>query len=609
MSDDLQLQQAIKNADAAGDRQAAQALVAELLRRRGVKAPKEIRNSDQTMADPLVIEARNVAGSMSLPQQIAAGAGKAASDPILGVRQMTGNASQEEVDEVKQRDAPLMETPGGMAGNIAGNVALATVPGLGLAGVGKSAGIPALAAAGKYALSSPATLGGAATQGAMGAAQSALQPVATGENRMQNAMAGFAGGAAVPLAGMAFKGAKAAVEPLYEGGRQQILARALRSATGNNADDIITRLSQSRELVPGSAPTAAEVGQSGGLAAMQRAAAAVDPEAYATRAAQQNEARVSALQKLAGSDGRRAAMTAIRDEGADEMYAAARKLGVNKEMSQVLQPQIKNLVDRMPSGVMEKAKELARLNGEVLDQGGSVNGLHWMKLAVDDMLSSGKQTGIGTQTTRALTQFKNDLTSVIDDLSPTYGQARSSFAEMSRIPNQMDVASTIADKSVNPLTGQLKPQQFATALSDDTARAATGFNKATLANTLEPEQLSTLNAIRDDLARSVQARDLGRGAGSDTVQKLAMTNLMERSGIPVGVLNLPGVGRIGNWAYSVADDKMKQVLAETLLDPKATAQIMQKGVVDPKTKAMIDALRMSLAPAAIGTTPALLDAR
>lgn len=545
---------------------------------------------------------------MSGFEKFAAGAGKAVSDLGLGVRQLTGFASQEEVDEVKARDAALMDTGAGMAGNIAGNVATAVLPGLGAAGAGAALGAKGVQAAGRYALAAPATLAGALTQGSLGAVQAGLQPVATGEDRVTNATLGAIGGAAVPVAGMAFKGAKAVAEPLYEGGRQQILARALRSAAGDNAGAVTQRLANARQLVPGSAPTAAEVADSGGVAALQRAAAAVDPEAYATRAAQQNEARVAALQTLAGDGGKKAALTEIRDEGADEMYAAARRLGVNKAMAKALKPQIDNLMQRMPSGVLERAKELARISGESMDDAGSVNGLHWMKTAVDDMLSSGRSTGIGKQTERALTQFKSDLLSVVDELSPVYGQARRSFQEMSSLPNQMEVASTIASKATDPLTGNLKPQAFARALTDDTAAAATGFNKATLANTMEPDKLALLQAIKDDLARSVKARDLGRGAGSDTVQKLAMTNLMERSGIPTGALNLPLVGRVGNWAYEAADERMKQELAKALLNPRDTAKIMEKGVPNAAVRRLALALRASGTPLGVAAAPALLDA-
>lgn len=503
--------------------------------------------------------------------------------------------------ENKDIDQALTHTGAGMAGNVAGNIAafapLSVVPGAN-------------------------TIAGA---GAIGGITAAFQPTNTPLERVKNMGTGTALGAgmqtvaqypseiyegAKTLVKKPFQVAHAAVEPLYGGGQRNILARTMADATGANRSQVIANLKNGQEIVPGSRPTAAEVGESGGLAALQRSASAVDPEAYATRATQQNEARVSSLMDVAGTEGKRGAAEANRDAVADSLYGRARKAGVDQEMARAMQPQVKNLMQRAPAGVVGKARELARLNGETMDRAGSLNGMHWMKVAVDDLLSSGKQTGIGSQTERALVQYKSDLLSVIDELSPAYGFARSTYQTLSRPVNEMKVGQAIADKALNPLTNQLQPQAYARALSDDMAASATGFSKATLENTMQPKQLAQLEAIKRDLARSVQARDLGRGAGSDTTQKLAMTNLMQRSGLPMGVLKVPGVGRVGNWLYQNADAEMRQKLAETLLDPKKTAQMMEAykqyvpmGAPSQLTKDRAAALaRAMLLPAAAAET-------
>lgn len=506
----------------------------------------------------------DVTQDMSGMEKFNAGMGLAFTNIGRGAKQLFGLPS--DFQENKASDRALTRTGAGAAGNIAGNIAafapLSVIPGAN-------------------------TVAGA---GAIGGIMAGFQPTDTPMEKVVNIGTGTALGAGTQavaqypsqiyegtksLIKKLFQTAHAAVEPLYEGGQKNILSRALADATGPNRAQTIANLRNAQELVPGSYPTAAEAGQSGGIAALQRAAAAVDPESYATRAMQQNEARVADLSDLAGTMGQRGSTEANRDAVAATLYRKAREQGVDLGMAKAMKPQIDNLLERAPNGVVEKAKELARLNGESMGGAGSMNGLHWMKLAVDDLLSGGKATGIGTQTTRALAQYKNDLLSVIDELSPAYATARTTFQTMSKPISQMEIAQAIADKSVNKLTGQLQPQAFARALSDDTAAAATGFNKATLENTLDPSQLARLNAIKEDLARAVMARDLGRGVGSDTTQKLAMTNLMQRSGLPMGVLRVPGVGRVGNWLYQNADMEMRQKLAEALLDPKRTADLME----------------------------------
>jgi hypothetical protein len=571
------------------------------------------RVSAQTQADR---QQYDPTSGMSGMDKFLSGAGKSVSDIGLGIRQLTGFADQKEVDERKALDRPLMDTGAGVLGDVAGNVAMALIPGLGAAGAGKALAIPGMQTAGRLMLASPATVGGALTQGGMGAAQGLLQPVATGESRTFNTGVGGVGGAAVPVAGMALKGTSAAIEPMYSSGRDSIIGRTLRRVAGSEADANAAQqaLANARELVPGSMPTAGMTANNAGIAALERSASAVEPTVtvpMADRLKGRNQALVDALRGVA--PGTKDALESARDAAASPLYKQAREQGVDQAMADALKPQINSLMERMPSGVMEKAKELARLSGESLEKGGSVTGLHWMKVAVDDMLSAGKQTGIGKETTRALTTFKNDLVSVMDDLSPAYGKARETYAQLSRPVNQADVVGEIAKRSVRPLDDTLTPAAYARALSDDTARSATGFNKATLSNTMEPSQLSTLNAIKDELVRGEYAKTAGRGVGSDTVQKMAYHNLMEQSGLS-GLPNLLSrpvqmAEYLSRAAYGSADRQMTERLAHALLDPKETAMLMGKGVPNAKVQKLIDAMRTTVTPAAVGSGPALLDAR
>ena len=88
----------------------------------------------QIDADPISQGARNFAQEMPLGAQIGAGAGKAFADIGQGAMQMVGMGDNAQAtQERRTRDAPLMRTGGGLAGNVAGNVAalapLALVPG------------------------------------------------------------------------------------------------------------------------------------------------------------------------------------------------------------------------------------------------------------------------------------------------------------------------------------------------------------------------------------------------------------------------------------------------------------------------------------------------
>lgn len=512
----------------------------------------------------------------SFLQNWGSGAGKALYDIGQGASQLVGaGESAERTKERRQEDIPLMKTGGGVSGNLMGNITafapLAAVPGAN-------------------------TIAGA---GVTGATMAALQPAVNSLERVKNTAIGTALGsgmqtvarypletldAAKSIVTAPFKAANAAIEPFYESGRQKILSRALNNAIGPTAPQVQQRLANAPSLVPGSIPTAGEAGESAGLAAMQRSAAAVNPEAYTARAAANNAARVEALQDLAGTTGERQFHEAARSTAANDLYGTAYAKGVditrNPQTGQYLpkaeiagvKGEITKLMQRPAiQDAMKEARRLAANEGiNLTSPQGSVQGLDYVKRALDDQI--GKAAG---NEQRILRDLKSRLLTTLDRISPDYAQARTTFAEMSKPITQMNVIQEILNKSVRPLDQTLMPNQYARALSDDTVRGVTGMDRATLENTMAPHQLDMLNAVKGDLARSVAAQNLGRGPGSDTVQKLAMTNLMQRAGIPQGVLNFPVLGRVGNWAYEVADQRMKEALANTLLNPQQTANLLR----------------------------------
>ena len=111
----------------------------------------------------------------------------------LGMPSAASSAAetQKNIDEAKQLDKPLMNTTAGQAGNIAGNIASVVIPASGLAKGAEIAGDAGLANAARAFLN-PSTYSGATAAGAM---QGAIQPVATGDSRLNNTVLGAGGGA------------------------------------------------------------------------------------------------------------------------------------------------------------------------------------------------------------------------------------------------------------------------------------------------------------------------------------------------------------------------------------------------------------------------------
>lgn len=532
------------------------------------------------IVDNLNAETLDPTKGMSTFEKVRAGIGQGMQSVWDGVT-FTNKA---DVDARKKTDEALLNTGAGTVGSVIGNMA-AAAPAAFIPGANTVLGAGAIGA-GVGALTTPGDMSDRATGAAFGGV-------------------GGAAGQAIPRA---LKVAKAAAEPLSEGGRNAIVGRVMNRAAGENAPDVVNRLRMAQALVPGSAPTAAEVAESGGMAALQRAMAQADPEAYAHRGAQQASARINAIRGIAGDEGQREMFAAARSATADDLYKQAYKAGVDlrrdaatgqfltKAQQAGRKGEISKLMDTPAmQEAAERAQKLMRndpnLKGQVLNPSGSVQGLDYTRRALSDMIGDAK----GNEQ-RILINLRERLDTTLDAISPKYGEARRQFQAMSEPINQMDVGKALLDKLQPALSdhGALASEtgaKFAAALRNEgesVARSATGMRKG-LADVLSPEQMDSVKAVAADLARKKNAQDLGRGPGSNTFQNFAMDNLSQQMGMPSAVkqglgwipglsptaqLVAKGAGAAGRAAYSRADDAIRQAMAQALLNPQEAAALM-----------------------------------
>jgi hypothetical protein len=200
---------------------------------------------------------------------------------------------------------------------------------------------------------------------------------------------------------------------------------------------------------------------------------------------------------------------------------------------------------------------------------------------------------------------------------PEYGQARQTFAEMSKPINQQDIGQELYNRFVPALadTGSVpfksRADAFTQALrnGDQLAKNVTGMKNAKLADIMTPEQVGILQGVASDAAMRAAAQSAGRGVGSDTVQKMAMSNLINEAGLPswIGsVARVPGgyLKAAGNFLYGQSDDAMKNILADTLRDPQKAAAALQNSGIPPGKIAEI--LRMGAQGSAFAV-PALIQ--
>jgi hypothetical protein len=500
----------------------------------------------------------------------------------------------------------------------------------------------------------------------VGALQGAIQPsTSTGETMMNAGLGGVAAGA-VPAVIRSGQIAKALIDPKTETGQKKLVGRALLAAAGSPEDaaKALANLRASQqpfvgpapegevgrqivgEIVPGSFPTTGQAAGVPSIASLSRSAGAVDPQsqnALSQRLAEQNAARYRQVEDIAGSTGGRDFMAINRKAFGDQAYEEARKLGINPgALTPEAQANIASFQQRVPDEVMQRARDLAKIKGIDLDNSTSVQGLHWIKTALDDKISTAKRQG-DKELASAYIGLQQDFLGGLDELSPAYKAARQEYSAMSKPINEMDVAQEVLNKSTSALpratdnpalaVPTVRPEAFAKALSDKTASNVVRPG-ATLEGVMQPRNLQKLQNIEEDLARSNFGQNAGReSGGSDTTQKLAFANLMSQSGLPKWVspeLLLTGLGTAGGSLvagpmgagagaavgaltkagarqfYQDANTEMSRKLAEALLNPQSAISAMEAGMVTPEMQRLVRGL--SRGGAAVGAaSPYLLN--
>jgi hypothetical protein len=562
------LEQALMNAHNAGDTESARLFAAELK-----KMKSGATQTKQETYDPTE--------GMAEWQKVAAGAGKAIVDTGRGLGSLVGLTSQQEIDDAKRRDAPLMKSGAGIAGNIGGNLMTMVGPAAALGAAGKAAHIPQMVNAARAFMMPKTVLGAGAAGGAMGA----IQPVASDESRLTNIGVGTIGGAAVPALIAGGGVAKNLVAPFTQGGREKLAGRVL-ERFAQDADSIGRA---GGELVPGSVPTLAEATQDIGLAQLQRSLRN-NPDtnnAITSRMLSNQDARLNALRDISGDPAKREFYEASRKTAADELYGRAMK-EVPVDTAWV-KGQITQLLKRPTfREAWQDAAGIALDDGLKLDRNNVVQVAHYTKLALDRKIESlaGKP-----EAQRAAISVKDKLVSLMEskDFAPSYREARDTFAKMSQPINQMDLGQSLIEKLQPALSefgasARMTPQKYAEAVRniDQTAKTATGFRGARADRILSPDQMGTVENVARDLGRSANAQELGMARGSPTAQNLVGQDILRQTlgpfGLPKGFADTAIADtllRPVSFAYKAPEQRLMGLLGDAVIDPKEAKRLLE----------------------------------
>ncbi len=217
-------------------------------------------------------------------------------------------------------------------------------------------------------------------------------------------------------------------------------------------------------------------------------------------------------------------------------------------------------------------------------------GIDLIKKAIDDVVNNNPTASIGKNAQSAGLGVKQDLVNWADSAIPEYGQARQVFADMSKPINSMKVGNEILRKSSSAAEDAmgnptLRNESLSRVVRDGNALAqqVTGFNRATLKDTLDPVAYQTIADVRKDIARKAAADNLGRAAGSPTAQNLGAQNLLRQIAGPLGApagfaeANIwPTLLRPVNWAMKAQEPNIEKTLVKAMQYPKFAADLIRR---------------------------------
>lgn len=604
-----QMKTALMNAHNAGDMESAR-LIAEGIKQREARLPKDTSESLDPTKD------------MSWGGKFVAGYGKASMDAYNGIKQALpdsvsnllpgGVVTRADIDESRRLDAPLMKTGAGMAGNIANNIAM----------IAPTALIPG----------ANTVLGSVLVGGALGA----IQPVGEKDSRIYNSIQGGALGGAFPAAVAAGKIAKSAViDPFREKGREQIAGRILQRF----AEDPTKIQNAPSVWGSGAKPTLAEATGDNGLAQLQRTVMTQDPQianAISTRMADNNAARIGALQDIAGSPASRAAAEAARQGSAGQMYRAAvnATYTMDDQLAALLNtPAMKQAAARAKTlaenqqrpftFAVESASPFSGVGGPQSQTTKQITGqgLQDLKMAMDEMLTD-PASGFTGKAGKALESLRGKLINWMETANPDFKAARVSYRDQSRPINQMDIGQRLLDTTTSTMrdfsgNNKLYGNAFGRALRNEeqTVKNATGMRQ-TLDEIMTPQQMTTLRGLEDELSKAAGWQSAGKVPGSPTAQYLMGQDILRQVSGPIGLPKsfmenalLENLGsRPLSWAYKAPEQKIVGLLGEAMTDPAAARRMLdaanKKGPVQtylanhPRVKSSLEfaAAGVSVAP-------------
>ena len=413
-------------------------------------------------------------------------------------------------------------------------------------------------------------------------------------------------------------------------------AAYMAAAEGRGNELINAMRSPDVTVVPGSKPTAAQAASPVGatkFSAMGAQAEKILPTEYLARAGENDAARLASLQSVGGTPENIAALRKGRELTGKQNYGAI-------ERNVVAVDDAFRALTQRPSmeTAMKRAAEISAEQGVPFQIGrdvrpGSMAGmetagkpaqytvqsLHNLKTALDDIIKDPATFGVGANEARLMNNTRRQLVDWIESKAPGYKSARETFAKQSRRINQAEVGQFLKGKLTSALdteAGPLRANVFGAAVKEAPAtikNATTGASRyQQLTDLLEPHQVKVVEDIRKDLAREAETKLQATKAGTSEprIKELASNTALPSPNLLSRVVTL--ANEIRKRVSGAIDRKLAIEIATEMLDPKAAASALEKAMVRDfmaKETGRVAGKAAGAAGKALSSTPAKVGAQ
>lgn len=372
------------------------------------------------------------------------------------------------------------------------------------------------------------------------------------------------------------------VRPLTEGGREVITGKVLRSLA-REPETAIENIAAFKPTVPGYQPTTAQASRDIGLIAAEtpiKGLATGGP--FEAQQLQANQARLAIVDRMAKDESALKQAIAKRDEVtapmrekafaastvSPETFQSAVSLTVNKTIDDILAS------DVGARGTVKKAMTWAR---DQLAEGTTPQRMYEVRKDLRDA-AQGLLDKEGSAYSLAKGQLEQVIRSVddaIDAAAPGYKDYLEKYAASSRGIEKLEAAQGFKSKVISTIPDPSRAGDFLLSQPAFTRAIRAAEQDTNLSKT----QLMMLKKVAEDLDSGVLSR-AAKSPGSDTFKNMSFANVI--GGI-VGKQMFgevsPALNKVAapmNWLYNGTDDKIRELLVESMLDPKLAARLMQK---------------------------------